>query len=430
MTSFSQPTTSRPFSHARVSTRSLLWPSLGIAAASRAGLFALVYFSTPYTHRRIVPATLLYPLAHVYHGALGTLLNPWAHWDGVWYIRIASRGYAPFRDSAAFFPLYPILVRAGASLARGSYELAGIAISVACFMALCAVLYKLVAREFDQRIALATIAFLSVFPTSFFFQAVYTESLLLLLVVLCFFFARRPYWPLAGLAGGLAVLTHVSGLVLLLPMALLYARERRWRLRAVRPEQLRCCSCPPACCPGWPTCTRPSATPCCSAAPRPTGGAASPGPGPPWDAASWPSTTTSAAFPSFRCCSTTATRLADLYAARHIIDPAPNEALTIGNALALAALLLALVVIALAWRRLPPAYTAFAAAVVALPLFGPTFLRPLMSMPRFILAAFPLFIAFAVLTDRRPVLRGVLLALFAAGLVLLTLRFAAFRWVA
>ena len=430
MTSLSQPTTSRPFSHARVSTRSLLWPSLGIAAASRAGLFALVYFSTPYTHRRIVPATLLYPLAHVYRGALGTLLNPWAHWDSVWYIRIASRGYVPFRDSAAFFPLYPILVRAGASLLGGSYELAGIAISVACFMALCAMLYKLVAREFDHRIALATIAFLSLFPTSFFFQAVYTESLLLLLVVLCFFFARRPYWPLAGLAGGLAVLTHISGLVLLLPMALLYARERRWRLRAVRPDAASLLLVPAGLLPwmAYLHTTFGNALLFRRAQAH-------------WGRTfAWPWTTVGRGvlavyydirgLPQLQVLQHHSERLADLYAARHLIDPAPNEALTIGNALALAALLLALVVIALAWRRLPPAYTAFAAALVALPLFGPTFLRPLMSMPRFILAAFPLFIAFAVLTDRRPVLRGVLLALFAAGLVLLTLRFAAFRWVA
>jgi hypothetical protein len=68
--------------------------------------------------------------------------------------------------------------------------------------------------------------------------------------------------------------------------------------------------------------------------------------------------------------------------------------------------------------------------LVALPLFGPTTLKPLMSLPRFALAAFPMFIVFALVTDKHPVVRAVLLAAFAAALAYFTVRFAGFRWVA
>jgi hypothetical protein len=430
MTSIADQTDSPAPAGARVAARSLLWPSLGIALGSRLALFALVYLSAPYTHRRHVGASLLYPAAQVYTGSLGRLLNPWAHWDGVWYIRIASHGYAPFKDSQAFFPLYPDVVRAAAALMGHAYELTGILVSVACFVLLCVVLHKLVAREFGERIALASIAFLCVFPTSFYFQAVYTESLFVLLAVLCFFFARRPYWPLAGLAGALATLTHISGVVLLLPMTLLYARERRWRIASVRADVASLLLVPAGLVP-WMVYLQSS-----------FGNAllfrrvqAH------WGRTfAWPWTTVGRGvmavyydvrgLPQYPVLLHHSERAGALYAAAHLIDPAPSDALTISNSLALGALVLAVVVIALGWRRLPLAYSAFAVGIVALPLFGPTFLRPLLSMPRFILAAFPLFIAFALLTDGRPVRRGIVLALFAAGLVLLTLRFAAFRWVA
>ena len=41
-----------------------------------------------------------------------------------------------------------------------------------------------------------------------------------------------------------------------------------------------------------------------------------------------------------------------------------------------------------------------------------------------------MFIVFALVTDKHPVVRAVLLAAFAAALAYFTVRFAGFRWVA
>src|ERR1035437_919873 len=74
--------------------RSLLWPSLAVGAASRLALFVLVYFSSSVLYHRHVGSSLLTPDARDFTGLVGRLFNPWANWDGVWYIRIASHGYA------------------------------------------------------------------------------------------------------------------------------------------------------------------------------------------------------------------------------------------------------------------------------------------------------------------------------------------------
>ena len=51
-------------------------------------------------------------------GTLGdALVAPGARWDAVWFLRIAEDGYDA--DRAAFFPLYPLLVKAGGVVLAG-----------------------------------------------------------------------------------------------------------------------------------------------------------------------------------------------------------------------------------------------------------------------------------------------------------------------
>jgi hypothetical protein len=56
--------------------------------------------------------------AEVLSGALKRLFEPWAHWDGVWYSRIAADGYRAHEFGPAFFSLYPSMGRALSSLPR------------------------------------------------------------------------------------------------------------------------------------------------------------------------------------------------------------------------------------------------------------------------------------------------------------------------
>lgn len=163
-------------------------------------------------------------------------LDGWAHWDGRWFLLIARSGYgAP--GSQAFYPLYPVLMRVTARLV-GTEKLGGVLVACACFVGAAYLLYRLVAEQFNPRIGIYSVVFLSIAPTSFFFQAVYNESLFLLLVVASFRLAQKRLWFPAGAVGLLACLTRASGVVLILPLAIQYMESRDWHWRRVRADAL------------------------------------------------------------------------------------------------------------------------------------------------------------------------------------------------
>lgn len=152
--------------------------------------------------------------------ALDKLIAPGARWDSVWYITIAQHGYysAP---SSNFFPLYPLLIALGSQFVN-SPMLVGMAISIGSMLVGAILLYRLALLDLKEPAARLTIVLLSLYPMSFFLSAVYTESLFLMLSVGAFYAARRERWALAGLCGGLAAATRSDGIMLVLPLALLY----------------------------------------------------------------------------------------------------------------------------------------------------------------------------------------------------------------
>ncbi|HMK93578.1 MAG TPA: mannosyltransferase family protein, partial [Thermoleophilia bacterium] len=164
--------------------------AVGVALASRLVIAAAAFGAAHLFSVHAVHPSLREPtLAETLSGTWGALLNPFAHYDGVWFLRAAVHGYRE-PMTPAFFPLYPIAVRLAGELAGHRYELAGLALSTLFFVVAAWVLYRLVAAEFGPRPAFLTVVFLSVFPASFFFQAVYSESLFLLLTVACFWCLR------------------------------------------------------------------------------------------------------------------------------------------------------------------------------------------------------------------------------------------------
>ena len=156
-----------------------------------------------------------------------------AAWDSGWYWDIAMRGYY-FRpdgqSSVAFFPLYPMLMRALAAPFGGSAGatwIAGIVVSLtACALALVAI-HRLTERIFGSReIARRTVLYIVVFPWSLFLTRVYAESLFLLTSVLAISRAWDGRWWRAGLWGALTTLVRPNGILIGLPLALLAWRGR------------------------------------------------------------------------------------------------------------------------------------------------------------------------------------------------------------
>ena len=155
-------------------------------------------------------------------GYFGNLLaSGFARWDSVWYLAIAHDGYGHDVAKTAFFPLYPLYVR-GLGIVIGSELIAGVLISLIAFAVALVLLHRLARLDLDERAAETTIALIAFCPVAYFFSAVYTEGLYLALSVGCLLRARRGGWASAGLLGGLAAASRNSGVMLAVPVVILF----------------------------------------------------------------------------------------------------------------------------------------------------------------------------------------------------------------
>ncbi len=155
----------------------------------------------------------------------------WGNFDGVHYLRIAQDGYLA-QFSQAFFPLYPILIRTFAFLfpkdltlntvlyTDPSFFYAGLVLSNIFFLGALFIFYKLLNLDFKKNITFWSVLFLLFFPTSFYFGAVYTESLFLLLAVSSIYLIRKDKFLSAAILISLASATRIFGL-LLIPLYLI-----------------------------------------------------------------------------------------------------------------------------------------------------------------------------------------------------------------
>lgn len=146
------------------------------------------------------------------------VIAPFSTWDAIWYLKIAAHGYDPLLahgNSAAFFPLYPLTIRAVHELVPvAGLAATGVAVSTLLFAGVCVLLFRLTLEHFDEGVARRTVVYLAVFPLAFVFSAVYTESLFLLFTLASFLMLERGrIWAASGF-GALAILTRPVGLLL------------------------------------------------------------------------------------------------------------------------------------------------------------------------------------------------------------------------
>lgn len=144
------------------------------------------------------------------------VFTPWANFDGVYYLYIAGASYT--RDNAGFFPLFPMLIKIlslNASAFSALQFFVALILSSLLFLFALVMFYKLLKLDFNHNSAISAIIMLLVFPTSFFFAAVYSESLFLLLTVLSFYFARKGDWFLSSIFSSLLTATRIVGIAII-----------------------------------------------------------------------------------------------------------------------------------------------------------------------------------------------------------------------
>jgi hypothetical protein len=350
------------------------------------------------------------------HALADPLLAPLARWDSVWYLRIADSGYGDTAPRAAFFPLYPLLVRGVGTVFGGSHGallVAAYLVSLAAFVAALVLLHRLTELELGRRLARPVLLLLAVFPAALYFGAPYSESLFLLLAVGAFYAARTGHWAWAGTCAGLASGTRSAGLLLLLPVALIWwssrprrSRDAAWLLLAplgivayavwlglVEGDALRFLDVQEA----W---SRELTVPLAGA----------------WD--------------GFVAAVDGVRQLASGSRTPVYFEEAAGDPFRIAaiNVMLFATLVFAVVACVGVLRRLPRPYGVWVAASLVLPLSFPVAPQPLMSLPRFVSVLFPIFMWLAIVCEERRV-TDLVVAASAVGLGLFTAQYASWHWI-
>jgi hypothetical protein len=168
-------------------------------------------------------------------------------WDGTYYLGIAEEGYhadpGVFPDYA-FYPLYPIATKITSVFTLGDVGLAAIVFTNVAFALALVVLYALSVRFLPPERSILSLWFLALAPGAIAFSLTYSESLFLLLAVGAFLAAetKRPW--LVGALYALAVLTRAPGVLLGLPLLMIYLQRdglkptRAWLPLALGPLAL------------------------------------------------------------------------------------------------------------------------------------------------------------------------------------------------
>jgi hypothetical protein len=168
-------------------------------------------------------AQYLSPPTGISRPAAGPMLSHFSNWDGHSYIRMASEGYPRAVDQRrewAFFPGYPLVIRAVVACTSMASVLAAVLISNLLLIFCCWLFYIYLVNKHGPFVALSAVTALACWPPGFFFRVAYSESLFLTGVLLSLVAMQRRWHPLliATIIGACTGIRPV-GVALLLPFA-------------------------------------------------------------------------------------------------------------------------------------------------------------------------------------------------------------------
>jgi hypothetical protein len=388
-----------------------------------AGPFAAVVAVRTACWAAVLVALLWAPLQAGFpeHDAYGArsdfIFGAFDQWDANWFLRIAEHGYDT-KQSASFFPLYPLLTRALGVVVRSNL-VAGVLISLVAAGFAGTAIMRITRRWTGDRVARDSVLFLALYPISFVFTAVYSDGLFLALAAWAFLFALERRVVLAALLGASAVLTRPTGLALLPALAWLLWPERRDRRSLLRLSPLLLL---PAALVGYCLYLRSHFGDAFAfvhsegsfwlrdvPATGPLGGA--------WQAL----------------------KSGEQGIAQLVLHlPAGSgaaagfgkpEQFAIWNVTQLVLLVGACALTWLCWKQVNRAAAIYSAASIVLFLSVPAAVVPLVSEPRFLIGDFPLFVTLAIWSADRPRRRTTIVASFAAAGLIAAVGFAHGVWV-
>jgi hypothetical protein len=355
-----------------------------------------------------------FPPFRAYGARSDFVFGAFAQWDAGWFLRIAAHGY-DVKQSASFFPLYPLLTAALGFVLRSDL-VAGVVIAVVSAGLAATAVVRIARRLAGDAVARESVLFLALYPIGFVLTAVYSDGLFLALAAWAFLAALDGRAASAGMLGALAVLTRPTGVALVPALVMLVWPRRR---DLVRPAALLLV---PAALAGYCVYLHEHYGDAFAfvhsegsfwlrhvPATGPLGGA--------WDALR-----------------SGEQGLAQIVRHLPAASGAPGgfgkpEQFAIWNVVQLLLLVAACWLTWVCWRRVSRAAAAYSAATILLLLSAPADVVPLVSFPRFLLGDFPLFIALAVVTSSRPRLRTAVVSSFGGLGLIAAVGFAHGTWI-
>ncbi len=173
---------------------------------------------------------------------LGLISGVFTQWDGLWYMEIVRGGYPRvippdityFQSEAraAFFPLFPLTVRAIDRVLPAGDTLAALGLNLLLSVVAVVLVGLLARRLFDVQVAERAMVLFAVFPGSFVLSFAYAEAMLIVLAAACLWFLVDERWLFAGVTAALATATRPNGVALVAACAVASAiaiyRRRDW----------------------------------------------------------------------------------------------------------------------------------------------------------------------------------------------------------
>jgi Gpi18-like mannosyltransferase len=181
---------------------------------------------------KIATFLLSYVSFEIFQKTAPSILELWNRWDTHGYINIAKNGYTNIGDNRVtivFLPLYPILIRLCWVFIK-DYLLSSLIVSNIASVLSVFYFYKLVSKDYSSNVAIRAAFYFLIFPTAYFLSAAYTESLFIFLTIASFYYARDDRWFLAGIFGCMASMTRITGIVLFPALIIEYWTQRKTRI--------------------------------------------------------------------------------------------------------------------------------------------------------------------------------------------------------
>ncbi len=205
----------------------------------RRGYPALVRPTLIYVVSRLVTVAALAVAAPIGHLSFAGAVD---RWDSRWFLRAAADGWPRHivtvhghvtGTTIAFFPLFPLAIRAAGHLTGLSLLLTGAVLSSVTGLSAMVAVWFLVRQYAGAAAADRATVLLALFPGAFVFSMVYAEGIVITLVAVGLWALRQRRWVVAGVAGALATATSPVALAFAVScawVALVHLRrERSWR---------------------------------------------------------------------------------------------------------------------------------------------------------------------------------------------------------